>query len=106
MFEKFASEMVALPGGDLMVTTGGSGPPLLLLHGYPETHAAWHRVAPELAERFTVVIPDLPGYGDSSAPHDGDYSKRAMARAMVDLMAARGFGRFAVAGHEDRKSVV
>lgn len=100
MFEKFASEMVALPGGDLMVATGGSGPPLLLLHGYPETHAAWHRVAPELAARFTVVIPDLPGYGDSSAPHDGDYSKRAMARTMADLMAARGFDRFAVAGHD------
>jgi haloacetate dehalogenase len=100
MLEKFALKTVSLPGVDLNVAVGGDGPPLLLLHGYPQTHLAWHRIVPDLAKRFTIVAPDLPGYGDSSAPRDGDYSKRAMAAAQVDLMAALGFGRFAVAGHD------
>jgi haloacetate dehalogenase len=82
----------------------GDGPPLLLLHGYPETRACWHRVAPALAERFSVVAADLRGYGDSSTPPDGEnhegYSKRAMARDMVRLMEGLGHGRFAVAGHD------
>jgi haloacetate dehalogenase len=77
---------------------------VLLLHGYPQTRAIWHRVAPRLAERFTVVVADLRGYGDSSAP-PGDpaherYSKRAMAADQVGLMEQLGFGRFAVAGHD------
>jgi haloacetate dehalogenase len=84
--------------------TAGSGPPLLLLHGYPQTRTCWHRVAPALAERFTVVAADLRGYGDSSTPPDGEnhegYSKRAMARDMVLLMERLGHGRFAVAGHD------
>jgi haloacetate dehalogenase len=100
MFEKFARRVVRVPGVELNVATGGDGPPLLLLHGYPQTHVAWHRVAPDLLPRFTVVVPDLPGYGDSSAPRGGDYSKRAMAEAMVGLMAELGFDRFAVAGHD------
>jgi haloacetate dehalogenase len=84
--------------------TGGSGPPLLLLHGYPQTHAMWHRLAPELARHATLVIPDLRGYGASSAP-PGDaehtaYSKRAMAQDCVAVMRTLGHERFAVAGHD------
>jgi haloacetate dehalogenase len=100
MLEKFAHRMISVAGMGLNVAIGGDGPPLLLLHGYPQTHVAWHRIAPNLAQHYTVVTPDLPGYGDSSAPRDGDYSKRAMARTMADLMAELGFGRFAVAGHD------
>jgi haloacetate dehalogenase len=83
---------------------GGSGPPLLLLHGYPQSHLEWHRVAPRLAERFTVVATDLRGYGDSDKPEDGaehaGYSKRAMARDQVEVMDRLGFERFAVVGHD------
>ena len=83
---------------------GGSGPPLLLLHGYPQTLAIWHKVAPRLAERFTVVCADLRGYGDSGKPatdarHE-PYSKRAMARDPVALMRGLGFERFRLAGHD------
>ncbi len=83
---------------------GGSGPPLLLLHGHPQTHAIWHKVAPALAERFTVVAADLRGYGDSSKPPGEDdhrsYSKRAMALDQVALMRELGFGRFDVLAHD------
>jgi haloacetate dehalogenase len=83
---------------------GGGGPPLLLLHGFPETHAMWRKVAPLLSRRFTVVCADLRGYGQSgcppSAPNHSPYAKRAMARDMVALMAHLGFGRFSVAGHD------
>lgn len=83
---------------------GGEGPPLLLLHGYPQTHAMWHTVAGELSRHFTVVVPDLRGYGRSSAP-EGDeahhlYSKRAMAADMVAVMAGLGHDSFMVAGHD------
>ena len=83
---------------------GGNGPPLLLLHGHPQTHVMWHAVAPRLAENFTVVAPDLRGYGESSKPpttpdHE-PYSKRAMARDAVELMRQLGFERFSVAGHD------
>jgi haloacetate dehalogenase len=83
---------------------GGSGPPLLLLHGHPQTHVIWHKVAPDLARDFTVVAADLRGYGGSSKPpttpdHE-PYSKRAMARDMVALMGHLGFERFMVAGHD------
>lgn len=83
---------------------GGSGPPLLLLHGWPQTHVMWHRVAPKLAESFTVVATDLRGYGDSAKPptdakHEA-YSKRAMARDQVLLMRALGFESFALVGHD------
>jgi haloacetate dehalogenase len=83
---------------------GGSGPPILLLHGYPQTHAIWHRVALRLAERFTVVCPDLRGYGDSAKPpsdrrHEA-YSKRLMARDQLELMRGLGFERFDVVGHD------
>jgi haloacetate dehalogenase len=88
----------------LRVRHGGSGPPLLLLHGYPETHLAWALVAGDLAEQFTVVAPDLRGYGESSRPaavpgHES-YGKRAMAQDCVALMARLGFDRFDVAGHD------
>ena len=92
--------------GDAVIhgVAGGSGPPLLLLHGYPQTHAIWHTVAPRLAERFTVVAADLRGYGRSSkpasAPDHAPYSKRAMARDMVTVMAGLGHRRFLVAGHD------
>ena len=90
--------------GEIAAWVLGSGPPLLLLHGYPQTRAMWHRVAPGLAERFTVVAADLRGYGDSWAPSGGEnhaaYSKRAMARDQIRLMDGLGFDRFAVAGHD------
>ena len=90
--------------GAIHVRVAGSGPPLLLLHGYPQTGAMWHRVAPALAEERTVVVADLRGYGASSKPPTSDdhepYSKRAMARDMVAEMAALGFHRFDLAGHD------
>ena len=96
--------MIETGEATLRVRHGGSGPPLLLLHGHPQTHVMWHRVAPLLARDFTVVAPDLRGYGGSSKPattpdHE-PYSKRAMARDMVALMAQLGFERFALAGHD------
>jgi haloacetate dehalogenase len=88
----------------IALETAGAGPPLLLLHGYPQTRACWRPVVPALAERFTVVCADLRGYGDSAAPPGGEdhagYSKRAMAADMVAAMAALGHDRFAVAGHD------
>lgn len=91
-------------GVTINVALQGSGPPLLLLHGYPQTHMIWHRVAPALAADFTVVATDLRGYGDSAKPTPGpadvEYSKRAMARDQVHVMRALGFPQFAVAGHD------
>lgn len=96
-----------LPGADgveIAGVMGGSGPPLLLLHGYPQTHAIWHRVAPALAERFTVVATDLRGYGDSdhpeSDPQHATYSKRASAADQVAVMRALGHERFRLCGHD------
>ena len=105
MIAGFASQRLALDETEIFLETGGNGPPLLLLHGYPETHACWHRVAPELAKDFTVVCPDLRGYGDSrftgrETPDHAAFSKRAMARDQVATMEALGFARFAVAGHD------
>ncbi len=104
MFEGFTLAMVDTGEATLRVRHAGGGPPLLLLHGHPHTHALWHAVAPLLARDFTVVVPDLRGYGESSKPpttpdHE-PYSKRAMARDMVALMRYFGFERFAVAGHD------
>jgi haloacetate dehalogenase len=91
-------------GAEINVAIGGGGPPLLLLHGNPLTHVSWHRVAPALAETYTVVAPDLRGYGDSSKPDGGEdhaaYSFRAMGEDNFELMEHLGFERFAVAGHD------
>ena len=104
MFEGFTLERVDVGEAVLRVRHGGHGPPLLLLHGHPRTHVTWHRVAPRLAERFTVVCPDLRGYGESSkpptTPDHAPYSKRAMAQDCVELMRALGHDHFAVAGHD------
>jgi haloacetate dehalogenase len=104
MFEGFTQTQIATDGATINLRAAGAGPPLLLLHGYPQTHAMWHLVAPRLAERFTVVAADLRGYGDSSKPPDGDghagYAKRAMAHDQVQAMRALGFERFAVVGHD------
>jgi haloacetate dehalogenase len=104
MFEGFALDRVTLPEATLHVRHGGAGPPVLLLHGHPRTHATWHRVAPLLAARFTVVCPDLRGFGRSSKPADtpdhAGSSKRAKARDCVALMKALGHDRFAIVGHD------
>lgn len=104
MFEGFRPLSVDTAQTRIFLRRGGEGPPLLLLHGYPQTHVMWHRVAPVLARRFTVVCADLRGYGDSGRPPGGPdhagYAKRAMARDMVEVMSALGFDRFAVAGHD------
>jgi haloacetate dehalogenase len=104
MFEGFSTRTVAAEGADIHLRLGGDGPPLLLLHGYPQTSAMWHRVAPGLARRFTVVAADLRGYGGSARPPSDPahlaYSKRAMGADMVQVMAELGFDAFAVAGHD------
>ena len=104
MFEGFEEAMIDTGEATLRVRRGGAGPPVLLLHGAPQTHATWYRVAPLLARDFTVVAADLRGYGGSSKPattpdHE-PYSKRAMARDQVALMRQLGFERFALAGHD------
>jgi haloacetate dehalogenase len=104
MFEGFQLSTIDVGGVSLRVRQGGSGPPLLLLHGHPQTHVMWHLIAPGLAERFTVIAPDLRGYGDSSKPpttsdHES-YSKRAMGNDLVALMQSLGFEQFCVAGHD------
>ena len=91
-------------GATINFVTAGSGPGLLLLHGYPETHIEWRKIAPELAKKFTVVAADLRGYGDSSKPADGEnhfgYSKRATAQDLVEVMSSLGLEKFAVVGHD------
>lgn len=103
-FEGFRTVDIDVDDVRIHARVGGSGPPLLLLHGYPQTHVMWHRVAPELAREHTVVVADLRGYGDSSKPAGGAdhaaYSKRAMAADQVGLMRALGFESFAAAGHD------
>lgn len=104
LFEGFEIRDVATPSGVIHLLVGGSGAPLLLLHGYPQTHVMWHAVAPELARQFTVVCPDLPGYGDSEkVPSTDDhaaYSKRGMAATLLHAMRALGFEQFRLAGHD------
>ncbi|MFC4857524.1 alpha/beta hydrolase [Actinophytocola glycyrrhizae] len=109
MFDAFTLDRVTVGDVTLRVRHGGSGPPVVLLHGHPRTHTTWHRVAPLLAENHTVVCPDLRGYGESTAvPTTADhapYSKRTMAQDVVALMRALGHTGFAVVGH-DRGSYV
>jgi haloacetate dehalogenase len=104
LFDGFATDDVDTGEAVIHLRRGGTGPPVLLLHGYPQTHVMWHLVAPLLARDFTVVAPDLRGYGDSSKPpttpdHE-PYSKRAWARDGVAVMRHHGFDRFAVVGHD------
>ncbi|WP_051340877.1 alpha/beta fold hydrolase [Azospirillum halopraeferens] len=104
MPDGFAHRRIATSGAEIHAAVGGDGPPLLLLHGFPQTHVMWHRVAPALAERFTVVAADLRGYGASEKlagdPAHVRHSKRAMAQDQVEVMRALGFERFAVCGHD------
>ena len=103
-FPGFEQRQIETTGATINLVTGGGGPALLLLHGYPQTHVMWRKVAPRLAQDFTVVVPDLRGYGDSSKPPAGEnfinYSKRALAVDQVEVMAALGHDPFAVAGHD------
>lgn len=104
MLEGFASLTVERDGVPLRVRRAGQGAPLLLLHGHPQTHAMWHRVAPALAERFALVLMDLRGYGDSGRPRAGErsvaYSKREMARDAAQVMRQLGHDRFQVLAHD------
>jgi len=104
MFEGFTRERIETSGAEINLVRAGNGPPLLLLHGYPQCHVLWHKIAPRLAEDFTVVAADLRGYGDSAKP-EGDpehvtYCKRATAQDQVEVMEALGFRQFFVAGHD------
>jgi haloacetate dehalogenase len=100
----FRRQTIETRGTTINVVSGGNGPPLLLLHGYPQTHIEWRKIAPELAKHFTLVMPDLRGYGDSGKPPAGDnhvnYAKRAMALDQVEVMEALGFRHFALVGHD------
>ncbi len=104
LFPGFKRKRLSTSGATINLVTKGEGPPLLLLHGYPETHAMWHKIAPDLARDYAVVCADLRGYGDSSKPKGlpdhSNYSKRAMARDMVEVMAELGHRRFHVVGHD------
>jgi haloacetate dehalogenase len=103
-FPGFMLEHIAVGGGSIRLRRGGSGPPLLLLHGNPQTHAMWHAVAPELAQRFTVVCPDLRGYGGSfkpeATPDHAPYAKKQMAKDMVEAMQQLGHQRFLIGAHD------
>jgi haloacetate dehalogenase len=104
MFEGFDNLKIETSGAAINLVKGGNGPPLLLLHGYPQTHVMWHKIAPRLAQDFTVVASDLRGYGDSSKPQ-GDpehlnYSKRVMAQDQVEVMERLGFSSFLLVGHD------
>jgi haloacetate dehalogenase len=103
-FPGFRRQTIQTSGATINVVIGGGGPPVLLLHGYPQTHVEWRKIAPELAKSYTLVIPDLRGYSDSDKPADGDnhinYSKRAMALDQVEVMEKLGFSRFAMVSHD------
>src|SRR5215813_8401686 len=104
LFPEFTLAHVDVGGGSIRLRHGGSGPPLLLLHGNPQTHMMWHRVAPQLARRFTVICPDLRGYGGSlkppATPEHAPYAKKVMARDMVQVMEHFGHRRFFVGSHD------
>ena len=104
MFKGFDKQTRQVNGVDIAFRMGGAGPALLLLHGHPQTHAIWHKVAEELARHFTVIAADLRGYGDSSKPDDDaehiHYAKRTMAADMAELMSELGFDHFKVLAHD------
>jgi haloacetate dehalogenase len=103
-FPGFRRQTIQTSGTTINVLVGGDGPPVLLLHGYPQTHVEWRKIAPELAKNYTLVIPDLRGYGDSGKPADGEnhinYSKRAMASDQVEVMEKLGYRQFAMVSHD------
>ena len=104
MFEDFATHDIRCEDAVIHCRVGGSGAPLLLLHGFPQTHVHWHRLAPLLMDEFTLVIPDLRGYGSSIGPDPDpehiNYSKREMARDMIHVMGEFGFGEFGIVSHD------
>src|SRR5579862_257628 len=104
LFKNFESKKIRVTGATINLVTRGRGPAVLLLHGYPETHVMWHRVAPALARDYTVVCADLRGYGDSSKPKGlpdhSNYSKRAMAQDMAEVMTSLGHRKFHLVGHD------
>lgn len=104
LFPGFKESKVQTTGAVINVVSAGQGPPLLLLHGAPQSLATWHKIAPQLARDYTVIAADLRGYGDSSKPADGEnhsnYSKRAMALDQIEVMKHFGFEKFAVVGHD------
>ncbi|HEX3944705.1 MAG TPA: alpha/beta fold hydrolase, partial [Rhizomicrobium sp.] len=103
-FEGFTKTEIKTSGARIVTVHGGNGPPLLLMHGNPFSHLSWQKLAPRLAQEFTVVATDLRGYGDSEKPPGGDnhenYSFRAMALDQIEVMAALGYGSFYAAGHD------
>ena len=104
LFPGYAAEWINTRAGRIFARVGGKGPPLLLLHGFSQTHVQWHRVAPQLAEEFTLIIADLPGYGWSDMPESDSehtpYTKRAMAKTIIEAMEQLGHVHFALAGHD------
>ncbi|MFQ5625871.1 MAG: alpha/beta fold hydrolase, partial [Methyloligellaceae bacterium] len=104
LFPGFDSQTIKTGGAEIFMRLGGAGLPLLLLHGYPQTHVMWHRIAVEMAEHFSLVIADLRGYGQSSCPQSDDnhetYSKRAMGNDMIEVMKALGHESFMVLSHD------
>lgn len=104
LFSSFTSDLIESRHGDIFIRCGGAGPPVLLLHGFPETHVMWRAVAPLLASDFSVVCADLPGYGQSACPPSDElnarYSKRSMAGTLIEVMAELGYDRFSVVGHD------
>lgn len=104
MFDNFEKSLIDTSGATINLVKGGQGFPLLLLHGYPQTHLMWHKIAPFLAKNFTVIAADLRGYGDSSKPEGGkdhiNYSKRAIAQDQVEVMSKLGYEEFYLVGHD------
>jgi haloacetate dehalogenase len=104
LFPGFDDQFVEDNGVSIRIRCGGNGPPLLLLHGHPQTHLMWHRIVPRLSGSFRVVLADLPGYGDSSRPESNErhepYSKRSMSNILVGVMEQLGYTRFTVVGHD------
>ncbi|MFL6820370.1 MAG: alpha/beta fold hydrolase [Bradyrhizobium sp.] len=104
LFPGFSSEWINTRSGRIFARVGGSGPPVLMLHGFPQTNVMWHRIARQLAESFTLIVADLPGYGWSDMPESNadhtPYTKRAMAQTMVEAMEQLGHVHFALAGHD------
>jgi len=103
VFTNFDEQYIDVGEAEIHLQKGGDGPPLLLLHGYPQTHVTWHKIAPQLAEKYTIVAPDLRGYGDSTGP-DGpetaDYANRVLAEDMVTVMETLGYDEYLLAGHD------